>query len=283
MISNQPLFSIEALPYLVDCNPAGRLLLVAFDDSDGIADASSFPLDVDRPLDDVVLDIIGWSSNVTSLVAVAYTEQQDLDLRPVLDAARESDRSVVHAVRAGRSRWRSYLCERPRCCPAAGNRYPQSVPGHQDYRPLPARDDNPRQWRANSWHLWQQTLQMEPPTSGPILSELARSLFDIPLRDAVLALSAREDNRWRPAIQALLAAMTDRSPLATSLPAHTCSAALAYLDGDLDVARTQVNDVLGIDEYSLARLLRNGLDMRAPASLLARSFSHFDPVDLLAA
>lgn len=281
MISNEPLFSIEAVPYLVDCDPRNRLLLVAFDDADTVAATASFPLGVERPMDDAALEIVGWAPSATSVVAIAYSDATDLDLQPLLSAAAASHRTMVHAVRAGRTRWRSYMCRRPRCCPTIGNRYPQSMPGHTDYRPLPFRGADPRRWRTAMWDTWQDALLR--PVPGPVLSEMARSLFDVPLRDALLAQSARQDGNQRPAIRAVLSRIEQRSPLATALPAYTCSAAMSYLDGDFAAAKEAVNAVLAIDEYSLARLLRNGLDMRAPATLLARSFAHFDPIDLLAA
>lgn len=284
MISNEPLFSIEAVPYLVDCDPQDRLLLVAFDAADNVAATASFPLNVPRPLDDAVLEVIGWPSSATCFVAIAYTDAAGLDLQPLQAAAAATGRTAVHLVRAGVTRWRSYLCERARCCPKVGNRYPQAAPGHVDYRPLPFRGEDPKPWRSAMWETWQSALaDPTAPLHGAVRSEMARSLFDVPLRDAILAQSARLDGHARPAIRSRLAQITQRSPLATALPAFTCSAALAYLDGEFATAKDLVNAVLSIDEYSLARLLRNGLDMRAPATLLARSFAHFDPVDLLAA
>lgn len=282
MNSNEPLFSIEVMPYLVDCNPRDHLLMVAFDDDDAVHTTAAFPLQGSRPMDDAVLEIIGWSPTATSFLAIAYSDLQGLDLQPLLSAAAASNRKVVHALRAGSSRWRSYLCQRPRCCPSVGNRYSQSLTGHADYRPLPMRSADPRSWRTAMWERWQDVI-VAGGASAPILSELARSLFDIPLRDAVLAQSARHEGLARPAIRSLLNEIKDRSPLPTALPAFTCGAALAYLDGEFENAKQQVNAVLAIDEYSLARLLRNGLEMRAPSSLLSRSFAHFDPIDLLAA
>lgn len=281
MISHEPLFSIEAVPYLVDCNPRNRLLMVAFDEAEDVCATASFPLDVERPLDDAALEIVQWGPPARSFLAIAYSDAQDLDLQPLVSAAMAADRTVVHMLRAGHMRWRSYTCSRPRCCPKAGNRYAQSLPGHGDYRPLPLRGADPAPWRSAMWDTWQSALRR--PVAGPQVSEMARSLFDVPLRDAILAQSARQNGNERPAIRSVLDLMIQRSPLATALPAYTCRAAMAYLDGDFAVANESINAVLSIDEYSLARLLRNGLDMRAPASLLARSFAHFDPMDLLAA
>ena len=281
MISNEPLFSIETVPYLVDCDHRDHLLVVGFDEDDTVVSTSAFRLDVARPLDDASLEVVGWPSTTTSLIAIAYSDTPELDFRPLLAAADASHRTVVHALRAGTARWRSYTCRRTRCCPRAGNRYAHTLPGHSDYRPLPLRGADPSGWRSAMWDTWQDALRA--PVAGMVLSDMARSLFDVPLRDAVLAQSAREQGLQRPGIRDLLTTITERSPLATALPAYTCRAAMAYLDGDLTAAKDMVNAVLSIDDYSLARLLRNGLEMRAPASLLARSFAHFDPIELLAA
>ena len=83
------------------------------------------------------------------------------------------------------------------------------------------------------------------------------------------------------AIATLLEAMRHRSTLGAAIPVNTCAAAMRYLDGDTESAALLVQSILDADEYSLARLLSNGLEMRAPASLLARSFSHWNPQDLL--
>lgn len=286
MITSDPLSVIETLPYDVDCDPRDRLLVAGIDDAGHAIESADFPLSGDRPLDEAVLTITGWSRAATGVVAVAYTDRADLDVEPIRSATHASGRSTAYLLRAGLHRWRDVTCSAPRCCPRMGNRYPQSVPGHAEYRPLPERTGAPQRWRAAAWDSWQEAIreaQFGQAPAGSRLAPLARALFDIPLRDAVLAQSARDDGFARPAMRIVFSRMLTRSTLGTAIPAFTCAAALAYLDGETTAAHDAVNEVLAVDEYSLARLLRNGLEMRAPASLLARSFSHFDPVELLAA
>lgn len=284
MIPSDPLSIIETLPYELDCRPNGRVLLAGFTETGERCAGADFGLVSDRPLDDAIIAITRWPAEATHAVAVAYTDRDGLDLQPLVRAASASGRTVVQVLRAGERRWRDIDCRIPRCCPRLGNRYGQPAPGHSSYQPIPERSANPQRWRTARWDAWQRLLETGGSVaSGQDLAALARSLFDIPLRDALLAQSAQNDGAMRPAMQLLFARLLERSSLGTAIPAFTCAAALAYLDGDLLNARDVVNSVLALDEYSLARLLRNGLDMRAPASLLARSFSHFDPIDLLAA
>lgn len=286
MITDEPLFLIEVLPYILDCDPDNRLLVAGFDSNGAVAHRAWFPITTHRPFDDAALDILRVRPEASSFVVVCYSENAVSDVEPFMRAAETSSRPVPHVLWAGRTRWRSLDCQRVGCCPSTGNRYDRPALGHPDYHPQPRRGEDPRTWRLEAWGRWQDAIirtsagaAIDPWT----LSELARSLFDIPLRDAMLAQSARDDGAARPAITTLLRQAVQRSPLATASPAHTCSAAMSYLDGDLVAADTVVNAVLAVEEYSLARLLRNGLDMHAPASLLARSFSHFHPTDLLAA
>lgn len=286
MITTQPLSVIEHLPYALDCDPHQRLLVAGLDAEQRIVETESFPLDDDRPLDDAVIAITRWPAAVTEVVAVAYSDLQSLDLLPLVQASESAARTASQVLRAGQARWRSFVCTKPRCCPRVGNRYAQDLPAHGEYHPLPERDSRRHEWRTERWDAWQEAIRSAETGGrrpGADLARLSTALFDIPLRDALLAQSARDDGFARPAMRALFDQLLHRSSLGTALPAYTCSAALAYLDGETTAARTIVNAVLAIDEYSLARLLRNGLEMRAPASLLARSFSHFDPVDLLAA
>lgn len=286
MITSDPLSVIEALPYLFDCDPTEQLLVAGLDRDCNIAESVVAPLSADRPLDDALLSITRWNAEVTTVVAVAYSEQPALDLTPLVLATAAADREARQILRAGRQRWRDYACAIPRCCPRVGNRYATPVAGHPEFNPLPERTAGPHAWRTDAWDAWQHAIRAEdsgPAVPTPQLARLSRSLFDIPLRDAILAQSARDDGALRPALRQLLMRMLERSTMGTAIPLYTCAAAMAYLDGEIIAANDAVNDILAIDEYSLARLLRNGLEMRAPASLLARSFSHFDPIDLLAA
>lgn len=103
-------------------------------------------------------------------------------------------------------------------------------------------------------------------------------LRQIPVRDAILADFAARPERMEPS-RVLLLALTRTGD---TNPARTVLAAVNYLEGDYESAYSLVSDVLDTEEYSLARLLWNGLDMKAPASILRNSFSHFNPEDLLA-
>ena len=286
MITSDPLSVIETLPYLLDCDPTEHLLIAGLDADSRITESAVFPLAGNRPLDEALMEVTRWSDGANAVVAVAYSEQQHLDLTPLVLASTAARREPLQTLRAGRQRWRDFACAVPRCCPRIGNRYAVPAAGHPAFNPLPERLTDPAMWRTDRWDAWQQAIRAAdagPAIPSRELSLLSQSLFDIPLRDALLAQSARDDGALRPALRQLLTRMLERSTLGTALPTYTCAAAMAYLDGETIAALDAVNDVLAIDEYSLARLLRNGLEMRAPASLLARSFSHFDPIDLLAA
>ena len=279
----QPLSVIAELAFLADVDARDQLVVAGLDADDNVAAIAAWPLTIERPLDDAALAITSWPASVRAVVAVAYTESPALDLRMLHRATTASDRRLVQLLRAGSGRWRSAVCSRPRCCPQVGNRYRQPTIGHPAFEPLPQRAADPMGWRTETWDRWQEAIRGGAPTGGSQRAALALSLLDVPLRDALLAQSARQNGAARPGFRSVLHALQAGCTLGTSLALHTCLAAMLYLDGEAAASRALVNAVLLVDEYSLARLLRNGLDMRAPASLLARSFAHFDPVDLLAA
>lgn len=109
-----------------------------------------------------------------------------------------------------------------------------------------------------------------------IQESFRHSLQDISFRDAILAQSARQPE-VRPALKQILAILaTDEN-----IPSRTLLACMEFLDGDMEAADALVSSVLETEEYNLARLIKNGLEMRAPASLLATSFRHFSPEELL--
>ena len=279
----QPVAVITALPFLAHCDPHDRLLVAGVDDEGGVVTIDVFPMDTRRPLDDAALAITGLPTPASGVLVVAYTDRLNTDLDVLRQAATAAGRTVHAFLVAGERRWRAVDCPRPRCCPAVGNRYADSPAGHPAHRPIPEHGVNPSRWRNGIWDEWQSALRLGHPVDRQQAMRLAMSLFDIPLRDAVLALSARDQGAARSALMDLMQQLRGHTLLGTAIPLHTCIAALHYLDGDVSRAHETVNAVLGVEEYSLARLLRNGLDMRAPASLLARSFAHFDPLDLLAA
>ena len=278
----QPLAVIADLPHLLGHEPRDLVLVAGFDDAGEFVGGDGFPLTTDRPLDEAAITVTRWPQRATNVAAVAYSDDPTVDLVTLQQAVVTSGRHLVHLLRAGTNTWRSYVCGRTRCCPLVGNPYGTTAPGHPAYTP-----GNPRnEWRRHLWNTWRIAIEgaaVHDFPNGPIRAALASSLFDIPLRDALLAQSARADLPTRAAMRELLIELARHSPLGVALPVHTCTAALLYLDGLTEETAFIVKAVLSIDEYSLARLLKNGLDMRAPSSLLARSFAHFDPLDLLAA
>lgn len=280
---DQPLSVIADLAFLADTEARERLVIAGLDEHDAIIAVESWPLGVARQFDDAALTITRWPSEIRNIVAVAYSESLSPDLQLLAGAITASARTARQLLRAGSGRWRAADCQRPRCCPRTGNRYAQAPLGHPAADALPERAPDPAAWRTRLWDTWQDAIRVGLPQDGHERAELARSLTDIPLRDALLAQSARNGGAVRPALRSLMHGLHIGSTLGVALPLHTCLAALLYLDGDVAASRALVNAVLLTDEYSLARLLRNGLDMRAPSSLLARSFAHFDPIDLLAA
>lgn len=100
----------------------------------------------------------------------------------------------------------------------------------------------------------------------------------IPVRDAILANLVQEDGIMEPTRRLLLAL----TRTGDTVPARTVLAAINFLESDMESVKSLVTDVLAAEEYSLARLLNNGLEMRAPASLLRHSFAHYTPDSLLA-
>lgn len=286
MFPNDPRAAIAHMPYLLDEEPQGRLLVAGFDASGAVRHGCSFPLDGRRPLDEPLLEASLWAEDVVFAAAVMYCDRPDLDLTPLADAWRYRGRTPLEAAWAGSARWRSYLCDSEDCCTDAGHPYSAQVPGHADHTPLQAVSREGGDWRRRLWSTWLRAIDVV--ASGgtipaPELAQLSATLFDIPIRDALLAHSAGPDARVRPALEDLLTTMCTRSALGTSIPHHTCLAAMQYLNGDLAPAAKLTRRVLDAEEYSLARLLHNGLEMRAPASLLARSFAHFTPTELLVA
>ena len=283
MTFSQPLSAIADAAYLADVEAREQLVVAGLDVRNRVLALAAWPLDVERPCDEAALAIMSWPDAVRGIAAVAYTESLSLDLSSVAHATAASGRDLLQLVTAGSGRWRSTTCSKPRCCPRTGNRYVGSQPGHPRTDPLPGRTADPVGWRTELWDRWQAAIADGVPREGRWRAALAGSLLDIPLRDALLAQSARNGGAARPGIRSALHALQPGSTLGVALPLTTCLAAMLYLDSEIAASRALVNAVLMIDDYSLARLLRNGIDMRAPSSLLARSFAHFDPLDLLAA
>ncbi len=275
---------IAALPHLLDCDADERILTVGLDADGVLQHGSVHPVAGPRPLDEPLLEGSLWGDEVRFTAVVVYSDRQVVDPTPLVGAWGHRDRTTLQALWAGPTRWRSYLCADGRCCGARGNRYSATLAGHEDHDPLGARPD--AAWRRGRWNDWMQAIDDEVrgfAVDPQTLLALDRSLFDIPVRDALLAHAATLEGDTHDGLTGLLARLTARAPIGSSVPAHTCAAAVRYLDGDVEAAAQRVERILDAEEYSLARLLHNGLAMRAPASLLARSFRHFTPQDLLAA
>ena len=286
MFPTDPRAAIARLPYLVDAEPRDTLLVAGFDASGELQHHNAFPLRIKRPLDEPLLDSSLWSDNIRFAAAIAYSEQPDVDLRPLVDAWGYRGRTAVAAAWAGPSRWRSYLCHADNCCDSGAHPYSTYSPQHDRFDPFYDITPPLSTWRRARWTDWCSAIALtisHRPVPAMQLELLARTLHDIPVRDAVLAHSAGPEAGAQSAISEILQAMAQRSLVGSAIPAHTCLAAMHYLAGELESARDLVGAILDVEEYSLARLLHNGLEMRAPASLLARSFAHFSPQELLAA
>jgi len=283
---SDPRAAIARMPYLLDAEPRETLMVAGFDADGALRHRGSFRIEGHRPLDEPLLDSSMWTDDVVYTAAIAYSGIARLDLRPLIDAWGYRGRTTLTAAWAGPAGWRSYLCTSGDCCTHGEHPYASAPPAHGPYEPLHDRSQPCITWRRSRWNDWSSAISAS--TEGmavePLhLEMLARSLHDIPIRDAVLAHSASSDERIRPALQQLLTTMSMRSTLGSAVPAFTCLAAMHYLAGDTQESSRLVRRILAVEEYSLARLLHNGLDMRAPASLLARSFAHFTPQELLAA
>ncbi len=286
MFPNDPRAAIAHMPYLLDVEPKNILLVAGFDEEGELRHRASFRIDGKRPLDEPLLESSLWLEDIVGAAAVAYSALPSLDLRPLAAAWGYRGRSPLAVAWASDASWRSYLCENEDCCSGIGHSYSADVAAH------PREDSSARltepvgTWRRARWNEWQQTianaadgLSIDPQQ----LERLAATLHDIPIRDALLAYSADPDARVLTGVRSVLVSIARRSTLGIAIPAQTCLAAMHYLGNDLSAAAHLVDRLLAIEEYSLARLLHNGLEMRAPASLLARSFAHFSPLELLAA
>lgn len=136
--------------------------------------------------------------------------------------------------------------------------------------------------RQSLWKAWNKTISQiaEGDTATDIDSDhldmMRKSLRDIPLRDALLANTVHNKEQ-RPAMRELFAILSENE----DIPSLTILGAIQFLDDDKGSARATVGKALDLEEYSLARLLDTGLQMDAPAPLLARSFGHFSAEELL--
>lgn len=285
MFPTDPRALIAHIPFVVDSTPSDCLMIAGLSKNSEPRYIASFPLDVPRPLDEPLLESSLWGDDIARAAVVSFSDRDDLSLQPLIDAWGYRGRDTVGAVWAGPFTWRDYLCERPGCCTGAPHRYSAAAP-HPRPDFMATVTENPRDWRRQRWDEWRQAIDQidsDDEVDSTLLERLAQSLFDIPLRDAVLAQSAAPGEVAQPAITAILESIAARSVVGTAAPAYTCLAAMYYLESSFDACGGLVREILEVEEYSFARLLQNGLEMRAPASLLARSFATFNPQDLLAA
>ncbi len=282
MLPAEPRSAIHAIPFLVDAEPRNAILIAGFDADGTCVARHAYDIPQHRPLDPPILDSSLWGNDVTHTSVVAFSDRPTLPMEPLLDAWRHQGRTPVHAIWAGEARWRSLLCDSA-CCTPRGNRYGVRLAGHDDYRPAGDTDARDRTWRRATWDTWMRAIEAPMRCDIETMLELSGSLHDIPVRDAILAHSALEGGAYRAGITQVLHQLCTRSRIGVAAPTFTALAAMHYLDDDLDAAAEATYAVLAVDEYSLARLLANGIEMRAPASLLARSFAHWHPLDLLAA
>lgn len=171
----------------------------------------------------------------------------------------DSEDNVLDLLLVIEGRWWSAFCADSNCCPDEGRAVPAAIS-----RPNLSADA-----RVELTLRWRRAIAEGMADDA---AELASSLLDIRLRDQVLTELRAEPNRRAWHIlrastydQAMLEVLTDE--VAAALLSITSAA--HYLDGELALANavaTTANERL--PTYSLARLLRQGIDTKAPPSLL---------------
>lgn len=109
------------------------------------------------------------------------------------------------------------------------------------------------------------------------LNSMRASLRDIPIRDAFIAHVTRDPESWLCA-KVLMDMLAEDGDV---VPARTIRAAILYMSNQLDAAKAEADAVLDSENYSLAKLLVNGIAWDAPPTLLQGSLGHFDPDALL--
>lgn len=137
--------------------------------------------------------------------------------------------------------------------------------------------------REALWKAWTNTIsdiadgtQRTSDIDLDFMDLMRGSLRDIPLRDALLSYVARN-----PETRTSFREMFSTLGLGGDAPSLTLLAAIQYIDNEVNAASENVSEVLEREDYSLARLLHQGLAMNAPASMLQRSFSYYTPESLL--
>jgi len=171
-------------------------------------------------------------------------------------------------------RWWSAMCSSESCCPTTG----RMIEVNQAVEP------SQHSVRA----LWEQVSSIIERSDSQIAAEefevfsqaVEKMCDNITFRDCILSHSAtRPETRakWETYFKKLAALPQFNKPMIS-----TVLAALAYLTNDLSEAGLHLKISFQMDpQYSLARLLRQGLIANAPASLLQSAFSVYTPDQLI--
>lgn len=285
-----PISVISALPYLCHFRPRQQLVLVAIHESGAGLGATPISLDQPDPLAAAAEMLDAWPAYVERVIVCLFTEAlvdhaTDVLIADCIDLLSDRDLAIVDVLLANDRAWRSALCAAGDCCADGGNAFAAEPPlAHPATHVLDIAFETQEFWRRTMWGVWETAIleAADGCIADPdLLMSLELSLNDIRLRDALLAQAARTNADHVRGFRALLAAIASHSLVGLAVPAWTCRAALEYLDAEYARAQRTVEKVLAVADYSLARLLNDGLRHGAPASLLAASFGHFDPESLL--
>lgn len=136
--------------------------------------------------------------------------------------------------------------------------------------------------RRKLWSAWTNTFaEISEGKSALEIDEshlelMRASLRDIPLRDALLANMVHKKEQ-RPAMRELFAVLSENE----DVPSLTMLGAIQFLDDDMSDSLNTVLKALDSEDYSLARLLSNGLKMEVPSGVLSRSFGSFTSEELM--
>lgn len=215
------------------------------------------------------------------------------------DAVRERDITVMEAVLVRAGRWWSYTCFRPDCCPPEGGPIPAegavqqlaAASAYEGRAVLRDRDElvasvappvllaaKAAQQRLDAaWDGWLAGMEQRGAeamragalaalrgalsSSAPPAPALVVSLQDVRVRDEVATWALEDDE----ALLSLLLALARESVAPYDAPVCTLLALVAWVRGDGALANVALDRALAGDpDYSMARLLRVGLDGQLP-------------------
>jgi len=135
--------------------------------------------------------------------------------------------------------------------------------------------------RRHLWDTWQRMRDQRSVSQQPWLDQAIRGLRDVRLRDCLLA-DAGANHEHRLQWTSLFSEIGMLPDCADNAVVITVLAAMHYLEGDDRTAETFLDNALRIEpNYSLAILLKRGLQMQAPASTVQTAFSNADIEKLL--